>query len=705
MTGSEPARPGVESAGKHRLLHAWFERARVHWPWRALWLSLMLSMALAIGYFYLRDNAPARQPIRFDLGRDIHASRESGLRQEGLDSRPDRKAQYIYYESGDIPHAALVEYTRPGYQLALPHVHRLTLSANVKWYPDNRVYQAELELQSSLLPSPFYSHGQAQALVQDIIGQFRQGKWQRYLDPGDPRVTGRSSILDEFGQVDSNPASIDPAYTLLPEEWATLQTKRWYWIGDGVLATLDVSSFERNRDAVYPSYSIELDFEDLATHQAFWSARETESLREADAKGWKGTERAIREQTEREALNKRLRAHALARGDRVIDAPTPSPPAILAQHDLLDGSSLTVSEWYTPMLLGLQKAEHVLWQGVRFTLFMLEDSSFLTFFVFPIWAYFLLFKRQARKNFRRRPILNSLLFSLSALCFLLFLRLVLMSYHFWVLREQEEHSWRPTLNQPAQLAGIDMPAGTALSLLAKDKPDSFRDARFPQPVLVHGIPVKRLRRDVDPSEQAARQVVRLFLNADSDVHAGPWICRAPDTSRYVDELPDQNSIILVPAGEGARAVFRQCMLGAGNKADGIALPAGSFVQAGNQALDANGRPRSNLWRIELAAGQSLMIRGWLVAGGTLYLDEHLDVVRVENLALTRPFTLGAMTYPAGTTVSHAYGPGATTGSRPGALLFRLPRAGAQSAGLGPGAWVIQAEDGAVLEQGSVVAAR
>src|SRR5690606_11584463 len=60
-----------------------------------------------------------------------------------------------------------------------------------------------------------------------------------------------------------------------------------------------------------------------------------------------------------------------------------------------------------------------------------------------------------------------------------------------------EREWRTrnyTLSEAARVGGIDMPAGTRLSLEVAHAPDTYNRADFPHPVSAHGVQALRIER-------------------------------------------------------------------------------------------------------------------------------------------------------------------------------------------------------------------
>jgi hypothetical protein len=212
--------------------------------------------------------------------------------------------------SPDVP----VRYNRPGYEILFALTFSLTLYADKKINNNLSVHTAALQASTRTIKS----HAAAQDFVKNIILQFQKGKWQRYMDALCPAVPGRSSILNEHGQVAQIGAcALDPDYQLSEEEWVQLMpsTQSYKWIGDGVLAKLTITYNDFGRGI---EYSIDLDFDDLDLKIKRDEESSLQELADGDTKGWKSTEKHLEYVAEMKARIKILEENAVMRGDRVI---------------------------------------------------------------------------------------------------------------------------------------------------------------------------------------------------------------------------------------------------------------------------------------------------------------------------------------------------------------------------------------------------
>jgi hypothetical protein len=249
--------------------------------------------------------------VQFDIGKNIitvaKASGAAGYSVQNVDG-------LLMYDANGLSPDVPVRYNRPGYEILFAPTFSLTLYADKKIDNDLSVHTAALQASTRTIKS----HAAAQDFVRKIILQFKKGKWQRYIDTLCPAVTGRSSILNESGQVAQIGAcALDPDYQLSEEEWVQLMpsTQNYKWAGDGVLAKLTITYNDFGRGI---EYSIDLDFDDLELKIKRDEENYLHELAEGDAKGWKSTEKRREYIAEMKARIKILEKNASLRGDRVI---------------------------------------------------------------------------------------------------------------------------------------------------------------------------------------------------------------------------------------------------------------------------------------------------------------------------------------------------------------------------------------------------
>ncbi|WP_156414290.1 hypothetical protein [Bordetella sp. N] len=253
--------------------------------------------------------------IRFDLGKNIVET----AKQSGVPAFQNRDVNgTISYSVNDIPPVVTAIYTRPGYEIRVDNLFAFTLYAD-----RNRSEQLLVDTVDLQPRARFKSHAEAQAFATKVIAQFKQGRWRRDY-AGDPaRLTGRSSILGEDGQLDGDAASPDPDYVIPPEDWKALIPMGlvWRWSGDGVRAKLHIWTSGSDWPDGSPSYSVYLDFEDAKAADEVAARNEAYDNEKLKAQGVDIAARDKKNQEEQEARNKILEQNAIKRGDKVLSKP------------------------------------------------------------------------------------------------------------------------------------------------------------------------------------------------------------------------------------------------------------------------------------------------------------------------------------------------------------------------------------------------
>lgn len=217
----------------------------------------------------------------------------------------------------------------------------------------------------------------------------------------------------------------------------------------------------------------------------------------------------------------------------------------------------------------------------------------------------------------------------------------------WVQAQREaraDAARRVTLDAPASLAGVQMPAGTQLRLATAGQPDTFISARFPAPTPVAGIDAIGLTR-YQASTPGAAQAWSLTTATNQRIDG--WTCMAthPLEFRLVNGKPQ----------------FAGCHLAAGNTLDERPLPAGAWLTS---RADEPG------WLVRTDGSEALGVDQLPLLKVELRLSPERKRLSFEGL-LSSEATLGEVTYPAGTRVASA---GAKVpGAQAGDLLFSPSR--------------------------------
>jgi len=249
--------------------------------------------------------------VKFSLGQNIVET----AKKSGAPRWSTRNIQgFISYDLVGMPSDIPLVYQRPDYEVTAMPVYSFTMYADKERNNDLAVESTNLLFAADALTS----HLSAKTFVEGLISQFQRGKWKRHVDELCPAVSGRSSFLNEAGQAHRSwSCPLDPEYRLSPDDWIMLMymEKSYEWLGDGVLATLNIGYSDDIRGI---TYSIQLKFEDFAGRKRRDEMNRLRDLAEGDANGWKSTENEAKGIAERKRQIKVLEENALKRGDRVI---------------------------------------------------------------------------------------------------------------------------------------------------------------------------------------------------------------------------------------------------------------------------------------------------------------------------------------------------------------------------------------------------
>ena len=239
---------------------------------------------------------------------------------------------------------------------------------------------------------------------------------------------------------------------------------------------------------------------------------------------------------------------------------------------------------------------------------------------------------------------------------------------------REDQARRAVLDVARKLAGVDMPAGTALRLATPGEPESFVQADFPVLVEVGGLQARQLfrYRKAQSPIGAAGESWSLTIPADQTIHGG-WRCSRAHRVELVME--------------DGRPRFDSCHLASGNTVGNLPLPTGTWLDM-RQTMPQR-------WLLRTEGSEPATISGLSLLKADVTVDSQHQVLKFEGL-LARELRLGDITYPAGTRAASAAG---VRGAEEGDLLFSPPRGrAALRAGrpdIAPGNSVLQDPDGTV----------
>ncbi len=278
--------------------------------------------------------------------------------------------------------------------------------------------------------------------------------------------------------------------------------------------------------------------------------------------------------------------------------------------------------------------------------------SALAVLVLLLWLLVLCLFRSARQWWaRHRAVSWSLLVVLLVLC----LPQAYMAYVWQVVsREsrQEQAARHPTLSEPARIRGIDVPAGTRLSLPSSHDWQAADEVEFPAPTPVHGIAALAVRFSSTWDDQAPAVELPVHeLRLAAPVTVDGWHCGPEAPLRLA--VRAESDILLMG-----------CQLAAGNRVAGLDIPPGSELMRYTTTY-GDGLRDPDVWRIDVHA--PLQLAQLPLSGVTLLLGGERTLFGFESANLAREFTLGGMSYPAGTQVQSV---NRTLRDRaPGAWLF------------------------------------
>jgi len=277
---------------------------------RTLLFVLLPAPVIAGILFVFAIPAPSGQTkpreIIFELNRPIRTvARESGA--TGFGKR--NLHGLISYDLGGQRASTVFKYNQPGYEITWDKVFAFTMYADSRYTPDAQVNTITLQ------HDRFESLEEMKALVDQTIAQFQAGKWERYLSNDEPRVSGRSSLLDEHDELRDLILYPDPAYVIPDEDWPAIARKTiyWRWTGDGVSAELHVTGSGQILGHAH------LKFEDIAHRQYVNLKNWALDLGKTQEWGWNihrhEVDAPILERRERD---RRIEARALERGDQIV---------------------------------------------------------------------------------------------------------------------------------------------------------------------------------------------------------------------------------------------------------------------------------------------------------------------------------------------------------------------------------------------------
>ncbi|MDN6857743.1 hypothetical protein QO207_14185 [Pseudomonas sp. CAN2814] len=270
------------------------------------------------------------------------------------------------------------------------------------------------------------------------------------------------------------------------------------------------------------------------------------------------------------------------------------------------------------------------------TFLLVLAASSLAVLGLLLWLLVLGFSRSARQWWGRHRLVS---WSLLVVLLLMSFPQAYLVYVWHVVSEeqqQEEAARHPTLSEPARIRGLDLPAGTRLTLPSSHELQDAEEAEFPAPTQILGIAALAVRFSTTWDDQApAGSSVELpvyELRVAQLVEVDGWRCNAEKT-------------VNLAVRAGSQRELRGCLLAPGNRVAGLEIPPGSDLMRYTTRY-GDGLRDANVWRIDVHA--PLQLGPLPLSGVTLLLDRERQLFGFESANLARDFTLGEMSYPAGT---------------------------------------------------------
>jgi len=296
--------------------------------------------------------------------------------------------------------------------------------------------------------------------------------------------------------------------------------------------------------------------------------------------------------------------------------------------------------------------------------FILLTAGFFAGLLLLGWALVLAVSAGARRAVRKYWKTSALLFVALSVPFAFY---AWVQAVFWQVENESsrrEAARNITLQQPATVGGVDMPAGTRLKLQDEGKIDTYVEAAFPQAVPLYGVQAITVRRyldteyDKDTYATLGRHPRTVILRGAGDQAVLGWRCDATQDIEF-DVEPD-----------GAMKMLSKCVLGAGNAAAGMEIARGAVLYGSNGTAYTDGSRDADRWRIEINDPVAVRVFGLALSDPRIYLDAGRNLLRVGDSALACPTQFGGLSYPAGTLVKTVRrGSGDAREPYPGVLVF------------------------------------
>lgn len=296
--------------------------------------------------------------------------------------------------------------------------------------------------------------------------------------------------------------------------------------------------------------------------------------------------------------------------------------------------------------------------------YILLSCGFLAGLVLLGWLLVVATSSGARRTVRKYWKTSSLVFLVLLVPFAFYAWVQAVIWQVGRESDRAEAARNITLPQPTTVGGILMPAGTRLKMQDEGQLETYVEAEFPQPVAMYGVQASSARRYLDTEYDMETYALRgryprtvILRGAGSQAVLG-WQCDATQ------------DIELDVARDGALQGLKQCVLGAGNRADALDIAPGSIAYGSDGTVYTDGSRDPDRWRIEIKDPVAVKVFGLPLSNPRLYLDDTRRLLRVSDAELACATQLGPVSYAAGTQVrSVRRGRGDDREPYPGVLLL------------------------------------
>lgn len=275
--------------------------------------------------------------------------------------------------------------------------------------------------------------------------------------------------------------------------------------------------------------------------------------------------------------------------------------------------------------------------------YLLLLLSFCAAGTLAVWLLLMMGSSGARAWMWRHPVFSTL--SLLVLVPLTIFQISFQRslYQFRKERAQQHAALNVTLETQATLDGIEMPAGTRLTLEREHRLETFSRAEFPHPLPILGVATRVLARGLDsdsatdvPYQQQRLRATMVRLSAANESELHGWRCG------NVDE-------VVFEIDEGAEPRFASCTLAQRNQVEDQPVPVGTRLVATQGTLYTDGGRDDDRWRLDLPAQQVFLLQGITMTELSLKLDAQRRLYDFSG-ALVCPSQWRRWHYPAGTGV-------------------------------------------------------